>query len=246
MKLQMEELFHNWDETIIWSCLQGVMGNVYTNASKDAAVAMLGDFAFVAGKPSEEFMKCYRESCKQYFVIMVPQNAEWAKLIERCYGDKAKKVSRYAMKKEKGIFDISKLQKAMMDLPEGYELKLIGEHEYILCQDHRWASDLVSQFPDYQIYKNLGLGAVVLKNGELVAGASSYSRYREGIEIEGDTRKDHRRKGLAYVCGARLILECLERGLYPSWDAQNMWSVELAKKLGYHFSHVYTAYEIVA
>jgi len=90
------------------------------------------------------------------------------------------------------------------------------------------------------------LGAVVLKNGELVAGASSYSRYREGIEIEVDTRKDHRRKGLAYVCGARLILECLERGLYPSWDAQNMWSVELAKKLGYHFSHVYTAYEIVA
>ena len=85
----------------------------------------------------------------------------------------------------------------------------------------------------------------VLKDGELVAGASSYSTYDKGIEIEIDTREDHRRKGLAYVCGAKLILECLEEGLYPSWDAQNKWSVALAEKLGYHFSHEYVAYEIM-
>ena len=42
----------------------------------------------------------------------------------------------------------------------------------------------------------------VLKDGELVAGASSYSTYDKGIEIEIDTREDHRRKGLAYACGA--------------------------------------------
>jgi len=49
---------------------------------------------------------------------------------------------------------------------------------------------------------------------------------------------------LAYVCAAKLILECLDRNLYPSWDAQNEISVALAEKLGYHFSHTYTAYEI--
>ena len=83
-----------------------------------------------------------------------------------------------------------------------------------------------------------------LKDGELAAGASSYSRYIEGIEVQVDTKKEHRRKGLAYACGAKLILECLERGLYPSWDAQNLWSVALAEKLGYHFSHEYIAYEV--
>ena len=50
-------------------------------------------------------------------------------------------------------------------------------------------------------------------------------------------------KGLAYAAGAKLILECLERGLYPSWDAQNKWSAALAKKLGYRYSHTYTVYE---
>lgn len=242
---KIADIFASWNETIIWSCLQGVMGEIHTNHIEDAAMAILGDFAFYAGKPSEELMKFKPESCEQDFIIMVPQNDEWAKLIEKCYGDKAKKVSRYALKKEKDIFDVGKLKQASSELSDGYELKLLEADEYVLCQNNRWANDLVSQFKDYDTYKKLGLGVVVLKDGELVAGASSYSRYNGGIEIEVDTREDHRRKGLAYACGAKLILECLEKGLYPSWDAQNMWSVALAEKLGYLFSHEYTAYEVV-
>lgn len=241
-----KEIFEEWDETIIWSCLQGVMGEIYTNQpDNDAAMAILGDFAFVAGKPSEKLVRFKPESCKQDFIIMVPQNDEWADLIEKCYGEKAKKVSRYAIKKEKDVFDKEKLRKAIAQLAEGYEIRLLGEDEYRMCRENTWANDLVSQYKDYDTYKELGIGVVVLKDGELVAGASSYSRYNEGIEIEIDTREDHRRKGLAYACGAKLILECLERNLYPSWDAQNLWSVGLAEKLGYHYSHTYTAYEIM-
>ena len=85
---------------------------------------------------------------------------------------------------------------------------------------------------------------VVLYEGTVVSGASSYVHFRDGIEIEIDTREDFRRKGLAAACGARLVRECMERGLYPSWDAQNRWSVALAQKLGYHFDKEYDAYEV--
>ena len=85
---------------------------------------------------------------------------------------------------------------------------------------------------------------VILKAGQIVAGASSYTRYKEGIEIEVDTVESERKKGLATVVCAALILRCLDEGLYPSWDAQNMNSVHLAEKLGYEFSHEYTAYEV--
>lgn len=88
------------------------------------------------------------------------------------------------------------------------------------------------------------MGAVILKDGEPVSGASSYSGYQGGIEIEIDTREDFRRRGLALICGAKLILECQRCGRYPSWDAQNKGSVALAEKLGYHFEHEYTAYEV--
>lgn len=244
MKKTDKDIFGNWSETIIWSCLQGVMGEIHTDDAEDSAMAILGDFAFYAGKPNEKLLRFKPESCRQDFMIMVPQNEEWAELIEKCYGNQAKRVTRYAIKKEKDIFDLCKLEQAVLKLPEGYELKLLEEREYDLCRNNRWAYDLVSQFKDYDTYKKLGLGVVVFKDEELVAGASSYSRYKEGIEIEIDTREDHRRKGLAYACGAKLILECLAKGLYPSWDAQNRWSVALAEKLGYHFSHEYIAYEI--
>lgn len=244
MEERINKLFDGWDETIILSCLQGVMGKVYTSASGDAAVAKLGDFAFFAGNPSEELIQLKPEGWKQDFIIMVPQNEAWARLIEECYGDKAKKVIRYALKKELDVFDVKKLEQAVAGLPYGYDLKMIEEDEYNMCMEYGWANDLVSQYKSYDEYKSLGLGVMVFCGGEPVAGASSYSTYDGGIEIEIDTKKEYRRRGLAYACGAGLILECLKRGLYPSWDAQNEWSLALAQKLGYNYSHKYIAYEV--
>lgn len=243
--MSAKEIFKNCNDTLVWSCLQGIMGEIHTNQSGDAAMAILGDFAFYTGKPNEELVMFKPESCKQDFVIMVPQNEEWGQLIEKVYKDKAKKIVRYAIRKEPDVFDVNKLEQVVSGLADGYELKMIEEAEFNMCKENGWANDLVSQYKDYTMYEKLGLGTVVLYNGELVSGASSYSVYDKGIEIEIDTRVDHRRKGLAYACGAKLILECLKRGLYPSWDAQNKWSVALAEKLGYNFSHEYTAYEIM-
>ena len=241
----MKELFKDWNDTLVWSCLQGVMGEIHMNESKDAAMAILGDFAFYTGTPSEELVAFKPESFQQDFMIMIPQNEAWGMLIEKYYADKAKKITRYAIKKEQDVFDIEKLEQVVSGLSEEFQLKLIEEAEFQMCKENDWANDLISQYKNYDAYKKLGLGVVALFHGEVVAGASSYSVYNEGIEIEIDTREDHRRKGLAYACGAKLILECLKRNLYPSWDAQNLWSVALAEKLGYHFSHEYTAYEIM-
>ena len=62
-------------------------------------------------------------------------------------------------------------------------MKMIDESIYNYCKSNSWSSDLVSQFPDYEMYKELGLGVVVIKDGVPVSGASSYTRYKEGIEI---------------------------------------------------------------
>lgn len=239
-------LFKGWQETLIWSCLQNVMGHLYSDSmdKPTSVMALLGDFCFFAGEPSEELVLYKPECCVQDFMIMVPQNELWAEMIKRCYKEKAKEVIRYAIKKEQDVFDRDLLQKAVNTLPANYIMKMMDEDLFCLCKEISWCRDWVSQYRDFETYQKYGLGAIILENGEPVSGASSYTRYREGIEIEIDTKKEYRRKGLAYVCGAKLILECLERGLYPSWDAQNKWSVALAEKLGYHFSHEYFAYEI--
>lgn len=165
-------------------------------------------------------------------------------MIESSYGQRARCITRYAIKKETDVFDQAQLQTFWLSLPAQYTICMIDEKFYYLCRANTWSRDLVSQYADYKMYQELGIGVVILHQGELAAGASSYAAYRGGIEIEIDTKEEYRRRGLATVCGAELILQCLQRGLYPSWDAQNPWSAALAEKLGYHFDHEYPAYEI--
>ena len=171
---EVSHLFEGWHETMIYSCLQGVMGYIYVTDTENpkSAAASAGCFIFYAGEPDRKLL----EDKPEGFVIMVPQNEAWAMLIEKC-------------------------------------------------------------FPDAR-------GMVILKDEEIVAGAASYTRYNEGIEIEVDTMESERRKHLATIACSALILQCLEENLYPSWDAQNMNSVCLAQKLGYEFDHEYAAYEV--
>ena len=175
---------------------------------------------------------------------MIPQTEEWGTLIEEVYGTRATKCMRYAIKKEPFVFDKEKLAHFASQLSPAYTLTMISEIQYNQIRELPWARDLCSNFLTYEDFRKNGIGVVVLKNGEIVSGASSYSYYQGGIEIEIDTREDQRRRGLALACGAKLILECLKQGIYPSWDAQNKGSVALAEKLGYHFEKEYIAYEI--
>ncbi len=232
-------LFEGWAETMLYSCLQGVMGKLYvTGEPPRAARAELGDFVFFGGRPCRELV----EKQPSGFAILVPQDEGWAGLIEDRY-PQCRRTTRYAIKKGT-VFDREKLATLAARLPEGYSLSLIDGALYERCLENEWSRDFVSVFGSREAFLEKGLGVVALKGDELVAGASSYTRYRAGIEIEVDTRRDERRKGLATACCAGLILACLNRGLYPSWDAQNLQSVGLAEKLGYEFSHEYVVYEV--
>lgn len=234
-------LFGDWEDTMITSCLQQVMGELYVTDPEcpDSVMAVLGDFAFLAGKPCRELA----ESKRSGFCILVPQNDAWKKIIQACFPGRCRRVTRYAIRKDT-VFDRNRLLALKASLPAGCTLERIDDRLYDKCLESSWSRDLVSVFSSKEAYLQQGLGIAAIENGQLVSGASSYSRYREGIEIEVDTRPDCRRRSLATACSAALILTCLDAGLYPSWDAQNLWSVGLAQKLGYTFSHEYPAYEV--
>jgi len=136
------------------------------------------------------------------------------------------------------------LNQFVRDLPEKFRLARIDGALYPRTFEQKFSHDFCSQFQSAEDYAARGLGYCVLRGNEIVCGASSYTIYDGGIEIEIGTKEAYRRQGLATACAAKLILECLARGMYPSWDAANTESVALAEKLGYHFSHAYDTYEI--
>lgn len=174
------------------------------------------------------------------FCILTPPDVAWEALIQEICPD-AKREMRYAIHRE-AVFDRARLLQTVLRLPEGYFLySLEGRwFDAVLAQD--WSRDFCALFDSKQDYARRGLGVVAVYDGEIVAGASSYACYADGIEIEVDTRADHRQKGLAYACSAQLILLCLERGMRPYWDAANQISVHLAEKLGFRYAYSYPVY----
>lgn len=233
---QIAPLFAGWDETMVWSCLQGIMGQAEVNGDGSAGMIVHRDFTFLAGKPDAALLKMAKGP------IWVPRTEDWEPVIETFFQGRAVRETRYAIKKEPGVFDRKKLEHFAADLPEGYELRMIDEELVPVLLSEEWSKDFCAAFDGPADCCERGIGAAVMYGGVPVAGAGSYCVYQGGIEVEIDTRIDHRRKGLATACGARLILECLDRNLYPSWDAIDLRSAALAEKLGYHRGEPYTVY----
>ena len=231
-------LFDGWEETMIWSALQGVMGEITADGPENpkSARILLGDFGFFAGEPNERLVSSMLEN--RSFLLAVPQNEEWAACMEKIFPN-SRRITRYAIKKEPGCFDRERLRKFARDIPAGYSVAPIDRELFSRVQEEEWSRDFCANFQSWEQYARYGGGFVALYQGEVVAGASSYTAYRDGLEIEVDTKEAHRRKGLALCCCASLILSCLEKGKYPSWDAANLGSVALAEKLGYHFDREY-------
>lgn len=235
---QAAPLFAGWPETPIYSCLSGTMGQLIGTANTAAAV--IGDFVFLAGEPDVALLTSI---AAQQPLIVVPRTDAWTPVIEGTYGTRAKRFERYATVKTTAGFEPRRLQQ-LATPPAGTQLVALDQHWFAKCQTLAWAEDFTRQFRNFDQFDRLACGVLALHEGELVAGASAYSAYPGGIEIEVDTRADCRRRGLATACSAQLILTCLARGFYPSWDAHTKTSLALAQKLGYQLAYAYPAYMV--
>ena len=76
-----------------------------------------------------------------------------------------------------------------------------------------------------------GFGAVL--DGILACAATTYTCSATRAEIAIATRPAHQRKGLAFAVAARILLQCVERGITPAWSAANPVSKRLALRLGF-------------
>lgn len=207
--------------------------------------AEVSDFRFLDGNPDDAgAVKLLTQlPDDRRFFLYVGRTARWEALIESVFPD-APRLTRYAIKKEGDIFDRAYLRRCAENLPEGFELRNIDGNLYDKVLKTGLLTEALTNFGSAEGFCLHGLGCAVMHGGEVAACAASYSYYSGGIEIDITTREDMRRRGLGLACAARLMRRCLERGLYPGWDASNPVSVKLAEKLGYHAGEEYHAYVI--
>ena len=103
---------------------------------------------------------------------------------------------------------------------------------------------LIYNFRSCQEFMARGVGVGILHQGTFVSGASSAAVGRGKLEIEIQTHRQFRRRGLARAVAAALILYCLEHGIEACWDAANEPSAALARQVGFHSTGKYEAYRL--
>ncbi|MDO4270325.1 MAG: GNAT family N-acetyltransferase [Eubacteriales bacterium] len=240
---RLAPLLPDWRQTMLWSYFAGRMGEGYADqaACPRSALVRVGDFCFFAGAPSAELAAFVPPALAHGFAVLAPQNALWAREIERAHPN-AKRVTRYAFQK-RDTFDRDALRR-FAAAPAGFGLRRMDEALYETAKAAEWSRDLVCQYPSWADYAAHGRGFAATEGNTLVCGASSYADWPGGVEIEIDCRADRRRRGLARACAAALMLDCLKNGLHPSWDAANEISAHLADTLGYEPAGAYPAFEI--
>lgn len=245
VRKKLVSMFENIDSTIVLSYLQGHMGNAWVDNLENPTVAQItvGIFVFYAGNPDIEEAEELLHNLPN-FTLAIVDSDEWKNRIETVHKGSIEKFQRFRFKKNPEDLDRVHIQELLSALPEEYEIKRIDKSIAKASSFHELSEDFISQFDSIDDFIDRGVGYAILNKEQVVSAATSFSIYDDGIEIEVASHPNHRRKGLATIVASALILDCLDKGKYPSWDGANSESVELAKKLGYTFKESYDTYFI--
>lgn len=223
------------------SVLDGLMGEAYTDNLENPTIAYLlvRQYCFINGDSRSELakqvLKTIPKTCKRIIA-----NNNWNDIIESTYNE-FEKSKRYSLKKEGNIFNKQQLKEFSEILNSKYEIKEIDEEIYKLIKAD---DEDPKQMKITDDYMNKGIGVCCFRDNEIVGICSSNIIYKDGIEINIRVKEGYKHKGIGTAMASKLILMCLEKGIYPSWDAANLTSLELAKKLGYNYDSEYTIYKI--
>lgn len=157
----------------------------------------------------------------------------WEELVYKYHRGRMVRIPRYAFTSEN--LDLEYLEDLKSLLSEDYRLVQLDLSltQQLTDEESGFTSDHFLNFESPEDFIERGFGFCVLSGDEVVCLATTWLVCDAGIEIQIDTRKSHRGKGLATVAAAQIMIHSIENNLDPNWDAANEISAGLAKKLGY-------------
>ncbi len=201
-------------------------------AQPHSAAVIMGDFALLYGQADPQLLAGFARPG-----LLLIGSREWQQLAQERFACRSYQRQRFLLRPDERL--LHHLQQLARPVP-GTRLEPIGERWFSDCRSREWAADFCSQFACFTDYARWGRGILLIQNDEPVSGASSYLVSRTGFTIQVQTRQDCQRKGYAKTVAAALILEAIQQGLYPDWDADNDASAALAVQLGYTPQERYT------
>jgi GNAT superfamily N-acetyltransferase len=240
-------LFKGIEDSMVIACLQGHMGDAYVLSSNPkASVIVSGEYSFFGGDAKSEDALHIVEHFfdvnpnEKSVGIFADDNSEWEKTLMACPRNNPEAVPRFGIVQKDYDFDQNLLQDYADALPASFSLVPFNASIYHQAMACDWSKEFCETFASAEDYLTNGFGFAVIKDDELVSGASTMTIYDGGCEVQVATHDAYQQKGLAMACASALIMECARRGIRPCWDAANLISKTMALKLGYEYKGEYT------
>lgn len=225
-------------EVLILSAVEDKMGRVWTNSLEKPTFFFVnvGEYLYTCGDvPNEIEVSAVNKTLYENCIgnVIMPESSEWEDWFEKNLTGDFDILPRYYLSKDEDNFSVETLENFVNSMNEKFVLKKIGDFEYDILKEEPWSFDFVGHFRDKEDFLKNGLGYCVYCGDEIISGSSTYGYCDGKIDIAVATREDFRKNGLALVTSAKLMLDCFEKNIYPNWDAANLGSLSIAKKLGY-------------
>jgi hypothetical protein len=213
---------------VVEAVVEGRLGRA--TVDRGAARLSIGCYEIFGGNAASPGARALIESAARPRELVYGNDPAWRRLILGVHGHQV--VDRPMLDFDPSGIDHASLVHLEAGLPPGFGLdtldtRLAGQLDAEL-EPH--ALQVYASVPDF-LERGLGFGAVW--EGRLACAATSYTLSSRSVEVAISTRSAFRGSGLALATAARLLRECLDRGLVPRWSASNPVSQRLAGRLGY-------------
>ncbi|MHA1613469.1 MAG: GNAT family N-acetyltransferase [Candidatus Thorarchaeota archaeon] len=217
---------------VIFPALSQNRGRIWVDSLESPTVArlQLNVLNFIVGDSNGVSAKELLQTIEQMQPIVVPD--DWIDFIAKEWGDRLGKQKRTMMSPDS--LNLDYLQKLRNNLPKEYSLERV-DFEIAKKLDKGVHRHIAMFFDGSADFVQSGIGFCIKHENKVISIASTYTPYTNKFDIQVDTIDDpvHRRKGLATVVCATLMVYALENNVVPHWDAASDISVQLALKLGY-------------
>ena len=227
-------------DSMVISYFDGIMGEGYV--SGENVFIRSGDYLYLAGAPAEgrDIAGYIRKKMNESAVI-IPEDIRWEQELGACVLN-LERVKRFHTRLPEGGLDRDLLESAAsLTGCECVRLVRAGKREYEDLAACGWENSFVSNFKGREDFLENGFAFCVYAGEELASAASTFGYYSGGYELQIATDPKFRRRGYALTASAAFLLECLDRGKRPHWDAANMTSVRIAQRLGFEYDGEYEA-----
>jgi GNAT superfamily N-acetyltransferase len=216
---------------VLDAALEGRVGSALAAGDPPRAARLsLGCYEFFGGDPAAPPARSLVEGARAERELVYGNDPAWRALLIAVHG--ARVFDRPMRSFDAAGLSAGHLRPIADGLAAGFALRRF-DARLARSLDAELVPHALQVYADAEDFAAHGIGFGALDGERLACAATSYTRSAGAVEVAIATRPAYRGRGLAAAVAARLMLECLELGLTPCWNASNPISQRLALRLGY-------------